>query len=54
MPNRKKAGKPAGKKPEKKGFLSLFTQGKTPPSTPQQTLTYRERYRVGFSRVPLR
>ena len=51
MPNRKKAGKPAGKKPEKKGFLSLFKKGKTPPSTAQQTLPYREMYRDGVCRV---
>ena len=51
MPNRKKAGKTAGKNPEKKGFLSLFTKGKTPPSTAQQTLPYREMYRDGVCRV---
>lgn len=45
MRNSRRAGKPAGKKPEKQGLLGLFTKGKNIPTTAQQTLPYREMYR---------
>ena len=38
MRNSRRAGKPAGKKPEKQGLLGLFTKGKNIPTTAQQTL----------------
>ena len=49
--NSRRAGKPAGKKPEKQGLLGLFTKGKNIPTTAQQTLSYREMYRDGVCRV---
>ena len=51
MRNSKRAGKPAGRKPEKQGLLGLFTKGKNIPTTAQQTLPYREMYRDGVCRV---
>ena len=51
MRNSRRAGKPAGKKPEKQGLLGLFTKGKNIPTTAQQTLPYREMYRDGVCRV---
>ena len=51
MQNSRRAGKPAGKKPEKQGLLGLFTKGKNIPTTAQQTLPYREMYRDGVCRV---
>lgn len=51
MRNSRRAGKPAGKKPEKQGLLGLFTKGKDIPTTAQQTLPYREMYRDGVCRV---
>lgn len=41
MRNSRRAGKPAGKKPEKQGLTGLFTKGKNIPTTAQQTLPYR-------------
>ena len=51
MQNNRRAGKPAGKKPDKTGLLGLFTKGKDIPTTAQQTLPYREMYRDGVCRV---
>ena len=51
MRNSRRAGKPAGKKPEKQGLTDLFTKGKNIPTTAQQTLPYREMYRDGVCRV---
>lgn len=51
MQNNRRAGKPAGKKPEKQSLLGLFTKGKNIPTTAQQTLPYREMYRDGVCRV---
>ena len=51
MRNSRRAGKPAGKKPEKQSLLGLFTKGKNIPTTAQQTLPYREMYRDGVCRV---
>ena len=51
MQNNRRAGKPAGKKPDKTGLLGLFTKGKDIPATAQQTLPYREMYRDGVCRV---
>ena len=51
MRNSRRAGKPAGRKPEKQGLLGLFTKGKNIPTTAQQTLPYREMYRDGVCRV---
>ena len=51
MRNNRRAGKPAGKKPDKTGLLGLFTKGKDIPTTAQQTLPYREMYRDGVCRV---
>ena len=34
-----RAGKPAGRKPEKQGLTGLFTKGKNIPTTAQQTLS---------------
>ena len=51
MQNNRRAGKPAGKKPDKTGLLGLFTRGKDIPTTAQQTLPYREMYRDGVCRV---
>ena len=51
MRNSRRAGKPAGKKPEKQGLTGLFTKGKNIPTTAQQTLPYREMYRDGVCRV---
>ena len=51
MQNNRRAGKPAGKKPDKMGLLGLFTKGKDIPTTAQQTLPYREMYRDGVCRV---
>ena len=51
MQNSRRAGKPAGKKPEKQSLLGLFTKGKNIPTTAQQTLPYREMYRDGVCRV---
>ncbi len=48
--NSRRAGKPAGRKPEKQGLLGLFTKGKNIPPQPQ-TLPYREMYRDGVCRV---
>ncbi len=41
MRNSRRAGKPAGRKPEKQGLTGLFTKGKNIPTTAQQTLPYR-------------
>ncbi len=49
--NSRRAGKPAGRKPEKQGLTGLFTKGKNIPTTAQQTLPYREMYRDGVCRV---
>ena len=49
--NNRRAGKPAGRKPDKTGLLGLFTKGKDIPTTAQQTLPYREMYRDGVCRV---
>ena len=54
MRNSRRAGKPAGKKPEKQSLLGLFTKGKNIPTTAQQTLPYREMYRDGECRVAAR
>ena len=51
MRNSRRAGKPAGRKPEKQGLTGLFTKGKNIPTTAQQTLPYREMYRDGVCRV---
>ena len=51
MRNNRRAGKPAGRKPEKQGLTGLFTKGKNIPTTAQQTLPYREMYRDGVCRV---
>ena len=51
MRNNRRAGKPAGRKPDKTGLLGLFTKGKDIPTTAQQTLPYREMYRDGVCRV---
>lgn len=51
MQNNRRAGKPAGRKPEKQGLTGLFTKGKNIPTTAQQTLPYREMYRDGVCRV---
>ena len=51
MQNSRRAGKPAGRKPEKQGLTGLFTKGKNIPTTAQQTLPYREMYRDGVCRV---
>ena len=51
MRNSRRAGKPAGRKPEKQSLLGLFTKGKNIPTTAQQTLPYREMYRDGVCRV---
>ena len=51
MRNNRRAGKPAGRKPEKQGLIGLFTKGKNIPTTAQQTLPYREMYRDGVCRV---
>ena len=51
MRNSRRAGKPAGRKPEKQGLTGLFTKGKNIPITAQQTLPYREMYRDGVCRV---
>ena len=51
MRNSRRAGKPAGRKPEKHGLTGLFTKGKNIPTTAQQTLPYREMYRDGVCRV---
>ena len=51
MQNNRRAGKPAGRKPEKHGLTGLFTKGKNIPTTAQQTLPYREMYRDGVCRV---
>ena len=51
MQNNRRAGKPAGKKPDKTGLFGLFTKGKDIPTTAQQTLPYREMYRDGVCRV---
>ncbi len=51
MRNSRRAGKPAGRKPEKQGLIGLFTKGKNIPTTAQQTLPYREMYRDGVCRV---
>ena len=40
MRNSRRAGKPAGRKPEKQGLTGLFTKGKNIPTTAQQTLPY--------------
>ena len=51
MRNSRRAGKPAGRKPEKQGLTGLFTKGKNILTTAQQTLPYREMYRDGVCRV---
>ena len=51
MRNSRRAGKPAGRKPEKQGLTGLFTKGKNIPTTAQQTLPYREMYRDGVCRL---
>ncbi|MGV9046721.1 VirB4-like conjugal transfer ATPase, CD1110 family [Clostridioides difficile] len=51
MRNSRRAGKPAGRKPEKQGLTGLFTKGKNIPTTAQQTFPYREMYRDGVCRV---
>ena len=51
MQKRTNAGKPAGKKPDRRGLFGLFAKKKDIPTTAQQTLPYREMYRDGVCRV---
>ena len=47
----RRAGKLAGKKPDKTGLLGLLTKGKDLPTTAQQTLPYREMYRLSLIHI---
>ena len=51
MQKRTNAGKPAGRKPDRRGLFGLFAKKKDIPTTAQQTLPYREMYRDGVCRV---
>ena len=51
MQKRPNAGKPAGRKPDRRCLFGLFTKKKDIPTTAQQTLPYREMYRDGVCRV---
>ena len=53
MQKRTNAGKPAGRKPDRRGLFGLFAKKKDIPTTAQQTLPYREMYRDGVCRVCL-
>ena len=45
MQKRTNAGKPAARKPDRRGLFGLFAKKKDIPTTAQQTLPYREMYR---------
>ena len=51
MQKRTNAGKPAARKPDRRGLFGLFAKKKDIPTTAQQTLPYREMYRDGVCRV---
>ena len=51
MQKRTNAGKPEGRKPDRRGLFGLFAKKKDIPTTAQQTLPYREMYRDGVCRV---
>ena len=51
MQKRTNAGKPAARKPDRRGLFGLFAKKKDTPTTAKHTLPYREMYPDGVSRV---